>query len=67
MSWKILKKAASYNISHLSYYGLTLEENTPWQSLIKRNKSKGHGDAKLALSLKLTMQTMRTWVATIRN
>lgn len=29
-----LEKATSYNIQHLSCYGLTLEDNTPWKKLI---------------------------------
>jgi oxygen-independent coproporphyrinogen-3 oxidase len=30
-----LEKALTYNIQHLSCYGLTLEDNTPWKKLVK--------------------------------
>lgn len=30
-----LEKALSYNIQHISCYGLTLEDKTPWKKLIK--------------------------------
>jgi oxygen-independent coproporphyrinogen-3 oxidase len=54
-----IKKATAFKISHLSCYGLTLEDNTPWQSLIKRNKSIGPEEAKLASQFQLTMKTMK--------
>ena len=42
-----LQKANAYNIQHLSCYGLTLEENTPWKKLIT-TKNYGKPDDSLA-------------------
>ena len=59
-----LNKAVSYPISHLSCYGLTLEENTPWKKLIEKEKSEGPNEMVGAEQFQMTMNFMREkeWV-----
>lgn len=59
-----LEKALSYSIQHLSCYGLTLEEKTPWKRLIK---SKGYASPDDSLGAEQFMLTMdflreRGWI-----
>jgi oxygen-independent coproporphyrinogen-3 oxidase len=54
-----LNKAVSYPISHLSCYGLTLEENTPWKKLIEKEKSEGPNEIAGAEQFQLGMDFMR--------
>lgn len=50
-----LRKAISFNIQHLSCYGLTLEEKTPWKKLIK---TKGYSKPDEDLGAEQFKQTM---------
>ena len=54
-----LNKAVSYPISHLSCYGLTLEENTPWKKLIEKEKSEGPNEIAGAEQFRIGMDFMR--------
>ena len=53
-----LEKMLDYNISHLSCYGLTLEDNTPWKKLITTGKYAGPEDAGAAEQFMYTMDFM---------
>jgi len=54
-----LNTAVSYPISHLSCYGLTMEENTPWKKLIEKEKSEGPNEIAGAEQFQIGMDFMR--------
>lgn len=53
-----LEKAMTFNIDHLSCYGLTLEENTPWNKLIRRGDRLPADEAETAARFGDTMAFM---------
>ncbi|MCC6818469.1 MAG: radical SAM family heme chaperone HemW [Bacteroidia bacterium] len=59
-----LTKALSYNIQHLSCYGLTLEDKTPWKKLIQTKSYASPDDGLSAEQFQLTMDFMRknNWI-----
>ncbi len=50
-----LKKALTYNIQHISCYGLTLEDKTPWKKLISSKGYVGPDDAQSSEQFELCM------------
>ncbi len=50
-----LEKAIALGVHHLSCYGLTLEENTPWKKLIERGKYKRPDEISTAEQFENTM------------
>lgn len=59
-----LSKAISFNIQHISCYGLTLEDKTPWKKLIATKSYSKPDDAQGAEQFKLTMDFLRSngWI-----
>lgn len=59
-----LEKALSYNIQHISCYGLTLEDKTPWKKLIKTKAYAVPDDAQGSEQFVMTMSYLqqRGWV-----
>ncbi len=55
-----MEKALSFNIQHLSCYGLTLEDKTPWKKLIKTKGYAKPDDEQGAEQFKLTMQYLKS-------
>ncbi len=58
-----MEKALSYNIQHLSCYGLTLEEKTPWSKLIKTMNYQVPDDALASEQFEMAMSflTSQGW------
>lgn len=59
-----IEKACSFKIDHLSCYGLTLEENTPWKKLIERKKADLPDEAAASEQFKIAMKLLKVkgWV-----
>lgn len=55
-----LEKANSYGIHHLSCYGLTLEENTPWKKLIASKKYSKPDDNLTAIQFTMAMEYLQS-------
>lgn len=53
-----LEKALSFNVQHLSCYGLTLEDNTPWKKLVTTKAYPVPDDRLSAAEFELTMDFM---------
>ena len=53
-----LEKALSFNVQHLSCYGLTLEDNTPWKKLVSTKSYPLPDDQSAAAEFELTMNYM---------
>ena len=55
-----LEKALSFNIQHLSCYGLTLEDKTPWKKLIATKGYKAPDDTQGSEQFEMTMQYLHS-------
>lgn len=53
-----LEKALTFNVQHLSCYGLTLEDNTPWKKLVNTKSYPTPDDKLAAEEFELTMNFM---------
>lgn len=54
-----LQKANAYGIHHLSCYGLTLEENTPWKKLISTRNYSAPDDSLTAAQFTMAMEYLQ--------
>lgn len=55
-----IEKACSFKIDHLSCYGLTLEENTPWKKLIERKKADLPDETAASEQFKIAMNLLKS-------
>jgi len=55
-----LQKANAYGIHHLSCYGLTLEENTPWKKLISTRNYSKPDDSLTAAQFTMAMEYLQS-------
>lgn len=54
-----IEKACSFGIDHLSCYGLTLEERTPWKKMLERGKAPAPDENSSAAQFQLAMNLLR--------
>jgi len=54
-----IEKACSFGIDHLSCYGLTLEERTPWKKMLERGKAPAPDENSSAVQFQLAMSLLR--------